>query len=49
MGESFYELKDLFSFLHQNKVRLYILTNNPTATEKYKDYFLINHLFPTEP
>ena len=38
--ERFYELKDLFSFLYKNKVNIYILTNNPTATEKYKDYFL---------
>lgn len=38
--ERFLELKSFFSFLHQNKVHLYILTNNPTATEKYKDYFL---------
>lgn len=38
--ERFNELKNLFSFLHKNKVNIYILTNNPTANEKYKDYFL---------
>ena len=46
--ERFLELQSLFSFLEKNKVNIFILTNNPTSTGKYRSYFLklIRLFFP---
>lgn len=46
--ERFLDLKSLFSFLEKNKVKIYILTNNPTANGKSRPYFLklIRLFFP---
>ena len=46
--ERFLDLQSLFSFLQKNKVNIYILTNNPTSTGKYRPYFikLIRLFFP---
>ena len=46
--ERFQDLELLFSSLEKNNVNIYILTNNPTSTGKYRPYFikLIRLFFP---